>query len=312
VNEPGRCFPLNCITGQAIGANAALLPRAFQSRFAKLFDDAPQVPYETVLKVFKQEFNRPPDGPDGVFAIFEHEAAASASVAQVHRAKTHDGEWVAVKIQKPAVGKQVSWDLASFKMVMWMYEHWVFNLPVYFVAGMISFFDVQIVPCSSLLKTSSRRTCDASLTLFWKPRTHKRPWHTSRVSRDYGTVSMYPRSDHPMVIRHESRSRHDYLQVYSEYSTTRVMTAEWIDGVRLSDKAGVRRLMGEDGRLKTELKTPEGLKDVGPLKGGLKVVGQTMVLSVLQGSDCILTPLGRSVLRPDLRLGLGSLRPASW
>jgi hypothetical protein len=90
------------------------------------------------------------------------------------------------------------------------------------------------------------------------------------------------------------------------------MTAEWIDGVRLSDKAGVRRLMGEDGKLKTELKTPEGLKDVGPLKGGLKVVGQTMVFSVLQGSDRILTPLGRSVLRPDLRLGLGSLRPASW
>jgi hypothetical protein len=103
---------------------------------------------------------------------------------------------------------------------------------------------------------------------------------------------MYLRSEHPMVIRHESCSRHDYLQVYSEYSTTRVMTAEWIDGVRLSDKAGVRRLMGEDGKLKTELKTPEGLKDVGPLKGGLKVVGQTMVLSVLYRSDRILTSLG--------------------
>ena len=34
-------------------------------------------------------------------------------------------------------------------------------------------------------------------------------------------------------------------KVYPEYSTRRVMTAEWIDGVRLSDRDGIRRLMGE-------------------------------------------------------------------
>jgi aarF domain-containing kinase len=66
--------------------------------------------------VFEDEFGRPPAGPNGVFAVFEEQAAASASVAQVHRAKTHEGEWVAVKIQKPAVGKQVEWDLAAFKV----------------------------------------------------------------------------------------------------------------------------------------------------------------------------------------------------
>jgi aarF domain-containing kinase len=88
-----------------------------------------------VIRVFEKEFGRPPDGPNGMFAYFEKAAAASASIAQVHRAKTHDGEWVAVKIQKPAVGKQVEWDLAAFKAVMWMYEHWIFQLPCYFVAG---------------------------------------------------------------------------------------------------------------------------------------------------------------------------------
>jgi aarF domain-containing kinase len=104
--------------GQAIGANAALLPKPFQHRFSKLFDDAPQVPYETIREVFEQEFGRPPSGPNGIFAIFEEQAAASASVAQVHRAKTHDGQWVAVKVQKPAVGKQVEWDLAAFKVML--------------------------------------------------------------------------------------------------------------------------------------------------------------------------------------------------
>ena len=35
-------------------------------------------------------------------------------------------------------------------------------------------------------------------------------------------------------------------KVYPELSTKKVMVAEWIDGVRLSDRPGVRRLMGDD------------------------------------------------------------------
>lgn len=65
-------------------------------------------------------------GEHGVFEEFEERAVASASVAQVHRAKLKgsngaDG-WVAVKIQKPAVSKQVEWDLTAYKAMMWMYE----------------------------------------------------------------------------------------------------------------------------------------------------------------------------------------------
>ncbi|KAI9064947.1 hypothetical protein FKP32DRAFT_1648458 [Trametes sanguinea] len=125
--------------GQAIGNNAALLPKPLQEKFSKLFDDAPQVPYAVVDAVFRKEFGRPPAGPDGVFEVFEQQAAASASIAQVHRAKlkTDDGteQWVAVKIQKPDVSKQVEWDLAAFRAVMWIYEHYLFDLPVYFVVG---------------------------------------------------------------------------------------------------------------------------------------------------------------------------------
>ena len=65
-------------------------------------------------------------------------AAASASIAQVHRAKLRaqdGGGWVAVKIQKPDVGKQVGWDLGAFKIVMWIYEKYLFDLPVLFVVG---------------------------------------------------------------------------------------------------------------------------------------------------------------------------------
>jgi aarF domain-containing kinase len=134
---------LTFCSGQAIGANAALLPRPMQVKFAKLFDDAPQIPFCEIHSVFMSEFGRPPSGPNGVFQQFEENPIASASIAQVHRAKIWENDadgkagdgWVAVKIQKPDVGKQVEWDLGAYKIVMWMFENWVFDLPVYFVCG---------------------------------------------------------------------------------------------------------------------------------------------------------------------------------
>jgi aarF domain-containing kinase len=120
---------------QAIGANAAVLPKSFQQKFASLFDDAPQLPYSIIHKVFLNELGAPPDGPNGIFEIFEKEAVASASIAQVHKAKLWGkDEWVAVKVQKPDVGIQIAWDLNIYRVVMWMFER-AFELPVYFVVG---------------------------------------------------------------------------------------------------------------------------------------------------------------------------------
>lgn len=92
-------------------------------------------------------------------------------------------------------------------------------------------------------------------------------------------------------------------KVYEEYSTKKVMVAEWIDGVRLSDKAGVYRLMGEPlpKKIPSELDdepdvkvlaTPERIDPhppapsspspssfqypARPLKGGVKSIMQTM------------------------------------
>lgn len=122
-------------SGQAIGANAALMPRPMQDRFGRLFDDAPHIPYSAIASVFRSEFGRLPSGPDGVFDEFEEQAVASASIAQVHRARLKSGEQVAVKIQKPDVNKQVEWDLGAFRIVMWMFENWIFDMPVYFAVG---------------------------------------------------------------------------------------------------------------------------------------------------------------------------------
>jgi len=112
------------------------MPAPFQQKFARLFDDAPQIPYHTIARVFQQEFKK---SPQELFAYFDERAVASASVAQVHKARTWDGEWVAVKVQKPDVGRQISYDLMAFRAVMWSFENWVFDLPVYFAVGACAF-----------------------------------------------------------------------------------------------------------------------------------------------------------------------------
>ena len=126
------------LTGQVIATNAAVLPPAMQAKFAKLFDDAAQVPLSQVLRVFESQFHRPPSGPGGVFEYFDPIPVASASIAQVHKAKLKEedgGGWVAVKVQKPEVGKQVNLDLAMFRLVMWVYENLVFDVKMYFAVG---------------------------------------------------------------------------------------------------------------------------------------------------------------------------------
>ena len=67
-------------------------------------------------------------------------------------------------------------------------------------------------------------------------------------------------------------------KVYLEYSTKKVMTAEWIDGIRLSDRGAIRRLMGEATiEDLTQGKDKGGKFEGVRLKGGLEAIMQTMV-----------------------------------
>lgn len=233
--------------GQAIGANAALMPAPFQQKFARLFDDAPQIPYPTIARVFQREFNK---SPQELFAYFDEKAVASASVAQVHKARTWDGDWVAVKVQKPDVGRQTGYDLMAFRVVMWAFEKWVFDLPVYFAVDFIS--------------THLRAELDFVA-------------EASNAQRTASLVASEPRLVGKVHIP----------KVYPEYSTKRVLTAEWIDGVRLSDREALGRVVGEELPEKSggmfadtahEKKNgiPESMYNV-KLKGGMRAIMHTMV-----------------------------------
>jgi predicted unusual protein kinase regulating ubiquinone biosynthesis (AarF/ABC1/UbiB family) len=83
----------------------------YQEQLAKLRTDAPAMPWEKVEKVLEEEWEGEPLSE--LFADFEHEAFAAASIGQVHRAELLDGRAVAVKIQYPGIAEALDADLRN-------------------------------------------------------------------------------------------------------------------------------------------------------------------------------------------------------
>src|SRR3954453_19134195 len=83
----------------------------YQEQLAKLRTDAPAMPWEKVEKVLLEEYDGEPVSE--LFAEFETEAFAAASIGQVHRAELLDGRGVAVKIQYPGIAEALEADLRN-------------------------------------------------------------------------------------------------------------------------------------------------------------------------------------------------------
>ncbi len=75
----------------------------------------PPMPYPMIRRQVEKELGKP---PEKLFASFEEQAFAAASLGQVHRATLRDGDTVAVKIQYPGVDETVGQDLKNVKALL--------------------------------------------------------------------------------------------------------------------------------------------------------------------------------------------------
>jgi predicted unusual protein kinase regulating ubiquinone biosynthesis (AarF/ABC1/UbiB family) len=86
-----------------------------QRKLAALRDDVPPVPFADLERLMRQEFGGP---LQRVFSEFDERAFAAASIGQVHRATTVDGDDVVVKIQYPGVAEAVETDLRNATLLL--------------------------------------------------------------------------------------------------------------------------------------------------------------------------------------------------
>jgi predicted unusual protein kinase regulating ubiquinone biosynthesis (AarF/ABC1/UbiB family) len=86
-----------------------------QRKLAALRDDVPPVPFAELEKLMRKEFGGP---LARVFSDFDERAFAAASIGQVHRATTVEGDDVVVKIQYPGVAEAVETDLRNAMLLL--------------------------------------------------------------------------------------------------------------------------------------------------------------------------------------------------
>jgi predicted unusual protein kinase regulating ubiquinone biosynthesis (AarF/ABC1/UbiB family) len=87
----------------------------YQDKLADLRTSAPPMPWKKVKKVLEEEWD---ETPEELFEEFSEDAAAAASIGQVHRAVLPDGRDVAVKIQYPGVAEAIRADLQNAGMFL--------------------------------------------------------------------------------------------------------------------------------------------------------------------------------------------------
>jgi ubiquinone biosynthesis protein len=188
--------------GQLISIMANFLPDAFREELQRLQDQVPPRPYRDIEARLREELGGRP--PSEVFAEFSPEPVASASIGQVHRARLRSGEAVAVKVQYPDIEEIVRTDLRALKRIFGVLR-WF--MPDY---G----FDTIYVEIREMVLAELDYRSEAAAI--------------ERIAGNFATRAADP-GPHgaPLSVR--------FPRVMAEYSTARVLTTEWIEGVKAAD-----------------------------------------------------------------------------
>lgn len=194
----GLCTTLGATfikVGQIASTRADLLPRPLVDELALLRDRVPPFPFAAVQATIERELGRP---LDTVYAAFDREPVAAASVAQVHRAVLRaSGEVVAVKVRRPDILEKVKLDRSILLFVGRTLE--------------------RLVPSFRLmsLEGALRAFCDAVEEQIHLTNEAE---HNRRFTRNF--------ADDPDI---------DFPRLVPEACSDAVLTMTFIDGVREED-----------------------------------------------------------------------------
>jgi ubiquinone biosynthesis protein len=178
--------------------------------------------------------------PEELFAEFSIKPLAAASTAQVHRAVLHDGSEVVVKLQRPGIQRQMRADIGILSNASRVFTRRLRSMEAFDLAGMVNEFGNN-----------------ALLELNY-------------VGEAYNALRLAENlKDLPGV---------HICTMYPEYSTSRVLTMEFVRGVKISnlaaiDAAGIDRevLAGNTLRAMVKMLMIDGFFHADPHPGNIMV-----------------------------------------
>lgn len=251
--------------GQLFSIMTNFLPEEFRSGLANLQDSMPARPYEQIERRVREELG---GAPEEVFAEFERAPVASASLGQVHRAKTRDGLSVAVKVQHLGVEEMARADLRT-----------IFRI-------------VRIV----------RR--------FFRARGLENYYHEIKAMvldeldflKEAGNIEA-------IAENFKDNRRVVFPRVHRQLSTSRVLTLEWVDGIKIADTQRLREAGLDPATVARDLVKVycqmifiDGLYHADPHPGNVLVRGDGAIVLLDFGAT------GR--LEPQMRQGISSFLEA--
>jgi ubiquinone biosynthesis protein len=94
--------------GQIMAIREDLLPEPITRELDSLMDHLPAIPFEQVKAIIQRDLD---EAAEDLFTEIQPEPLGSASIAQVHRATTHEGDDVVIKVIKPGIRDVITSDL---------------------------------------------------------------------------------------------------------------------------------------------------------------------------------------------------------
>jgi predicted unusual protein kinase regulating ubiquinone biosynthesis (AarF/ABC1/UbiB family) len=224
--------------GQSLGTRPDLLPLTYLQVLSTLHDRLPPFPNEMAYALVEEELGWK---PETLFERFDPEPFAAASLGQVYYAITHEGDEVAVKVQRPDLVHVISLDLALVRRLAVVVERF--------------------------------------------PRLSRgQPWVD--LIDEFGT-KLFEELDyiHEAHLTEQFRADAEEMagiyapRVYREFTSRRVLTTEYIAGIKVIDKAAleaagvdIHNLLGQGVRANLKQLFEHGLFHADPHPGNLLVL----------------------------------------